>query len=120
MTTSTSGTATAIDDEVLLFGSVAGTVASKVTPGLITAMLDSGPGISDLIFSPGRPPQVERHGDLVTVTIADLPLLRPEHTARIARDLIAGNAQYLRALREQGAVDLSYALVNPRIRYDAR
>jgi len=110
MTTSTSGTATAIDDEVLLFGSVAGTVASKVTPGLITAMLDSGPGISDLIFSPGRPPQVERHGDLVTVTIADLPLLRPEHTARIARDLIAGNAQYLRALREQGAVDLSYAI----------
>ena len=32
------------------------------TSALITAMLDSGTGISDLIFSPGRPPQVERHG----------------------------------------------------------
>ena len=31
------------------------------------AMLDSGDGISDLVFSPGRPPQVERFGDLVPV-----------------------------------------------------
>ena len=32
------------------------------TAGLINGMLDSGKGISDLIFSPGRPPQVEQHG----------------------------------------------------------
>jgi hypothetical protein len=32
------------------------------TPTLIGAMLDSGEGISDLVFSPGRPPQVERYG----------------------------------------------------------
>ena len=30
-------------------------------------MLDVGTGISDLIFSPGRPPQVERYGELVAV-----------------------------------------------------
>jgi len=111
MTTSASlGAAAASDDEVLLFGAVAGTAASNATPALITAMLDSGAGISDLIFSPGRPPQVERHGDLATVALAELPLLRPEHTARIARDLIGGNAQNLRILREEGAVDLSYAI----------
>ena len=34
------------------------------TPALITQMLDSNKGISDLIFSPGRPPQVERLGQL--------------------------------------------------------
>jgi len=111
MTTSASGAASAAnDDEVLLFGAVAGTAASNATPALISAMLDSGAGISDLIFSPGRPPQVERHGDLATVPIAELPLLRPEHTARIARDLIGGNPQNLRILREEGAVDLSYAI----------
>jgi twitching motility protein PilT len=111
MTTSASDRpATASDDEVLLFGAVAGTASSSATPALITAMLDSGDGISDLIFSPGRPPQVERHGDLATVAIPELPLLRPEHTARIARDLIGGNLQYLRTLREDGAVDLSYAI----------
>jgi len=98
------------DDEVAIFGSVAGTPASNATPALIAAMLSSGAGISDLIFSPGRPPQVERHGDLATVNIPELPLLRPEHTARIARDLIGGNAQNLRILREEGAVDLSYSI----------
>ena len=34
------------------------------TPTLIITMLSVGKGISDLIFSPGRPPQVERHGEL--------------------------------------------------------
>jgi len=111
MTTSASGgTASINEDEVLLFGSIAGLAASNATPALVSAMLDSGAGISDLIFSPGRPPQVERHGDLATVNIPELPLLRPEHTARIARDLIGGNAQNLRILREEGAVDLSYSI----------
>jgi len=40
--------------EARLFGAQGqGTVS---TPALIGAMLDSGKGISDLIFSPGRPP----------------------------------------------------------------
>src|SRR5215204_2161020 len=46
------------------------------TTALITRMLDSGKGISDLVFSPGRPPQVERSGHLTAVDIAELPLLR--------------------------------------------
>ena len=75
------------------------------TPALILAMIDSGDGISDLIFSPGRPPQVERHGDLVPVAIAELPVLRPEDTAGLACDLIDGNEQVLRTLKEQGACD---------------
>jgi twitching motility protein PilT len=111
MTTSASGPAgTASPDEVALFGASASAPASNATAALISVMLDSGAGISDLIFSPGRPPQVERHGDLAPVTIPGLSLLRSEDTARIARDLIGGNAQVLRALKDQGACDLSYSL----------
>ena len=47
-------------------------------------MIDSGAGISDLIFSPGRPPQVERHGELCRSPMAELPVLRPEDTGGIA------------------------------------
>jgi twitching motility protein PilT len=77
---------------------------------LIGAMLDSGKGISDLIFSPGRPPQVEKQGHLVGVPVAQLPVLRAEDTARIAGELVRGNETALRTLKEQGACDLSYSL----------
>jgi twitching motility protein PilT len=80
------------------------------TPALIVAMLRSGQGISDLIFSPGRPPQVEKHGELVPVVLSGKALLRAEDTASIARDLIGTNEQALRTLKEQGACDLSYML----------
>jgi twitching motility protein PilT len=77
---------------------------------LIAAMLDLAKGISDLVFSPGRPPQVERQGHLVGVPIAQLPVLRPDDTARIAGELLRGNETALRTLKEQGACDLSYSL----------
>jgi twitching motility protein PilT len=73
-------------------------------------MLDSGPGISDLVFSPGRPPQVERHGHLTPVSIPNVSVLRSDDTARIASDLIAGNEQLLSTLKDQGACDLSYSI----------
>ena len=80
------------------------------TPALITLMLDSNKGISDLIFSPGRPPQVEKFGELVSVAVPEMPLFKPEDTAAIAKDLINNNETYLRALIDQGASDLSYML----------
>lgn len=99
------------DLSTLLFGPAVEVPASIATPAIVAAMLDSGSGISDLIFSVGRPPQVERHGELMPVAMAGMtPLLRPEDTARIARDLLARAEPALRALREQGAADLSYSL----------
>jgi twitching motility protein PilT len=80
------------------------------TAALLTAMLDSGAGISDLFFSPGRPPQVEKQGVLTPVAIPQLPVLRPEDTSRIARDLVGQNAQALRTLKDEGSCDLSYSL----------
>jgi twitching motility protein PilT len=91
-----------------LFGS--SDARAIATPILIQQMLDSGNGISDLVFSPGRPPQVERFGELVTVPVAELPTLRPEDTAGIARDLIRDHETYLRTLFDTGSTDLSYAL----------
>jgi len=80
------------------------------TPALITTMTGVGPGISDLVFSPGRPPQVERFGQLEPVAVPGLAVLRPEDTAALASDLIGGNDLILRTLLEQGACDLSYAI----------
>jgi twitching motility protein PilT len=79
---------------------------------IITAMLQSGDGISDLLFSPGRPPQVERHGELAAVAVPDIGTLEPDQTSRVARELIAGNEHALRTLKENGACDLSYSMPN--------
>jgi twitching motility protein PilT len=97
-------------DDILLFGESTGPLGSIGTPAVIAAMLNAGSGISDLIFSPGRPPQVEVHGQLAAVKIASLPMLRAEDTAQIARDLIDGNEYAMRSLRDQGACDLSYSV----------
>jgi len=91
-----------------MFG--ASTTRALATAALIQAMIDSGDGISDLVLSPGRPPQVERHGDLMPVPIAEMPVLRPEDTAGVACDLINGNEHVLTTLKEQGACDLSFSL----------
>jgi twitching motility protein PilT len=80
------------------------------TTDLVERMLASGGGISDLVFSPGRPPQVERFGELVPVQVAELPNLRPEDTAGIAKDLIRDNETYLRTLIDTGSTDLSWAI----------
>jgi twitching motility protein PilT len=99
------------DLATVLFGPPTEVPASISTPAIITMMLDSGKGISDLIFSMGRPPQVEKHGELVPVMIPGMyEQLESKETARIARDVIGRNETALRTLREQGAADLSYYL----------
>jgi twitching motility protein PilT len=105
-------TINAPDTATLLFGPPPAVPPSMTTAAVVASMLDAGTGISDLIFSPGRPPQVEQHGELTPVDIPDLALLKPEDTARVARDLIGRNEQALRTLKDQGACDLSYALAN--------
>ena len=97
--------------ERALFGAAAENT-SKLGPAMILAMLDAGDGISDLIFSPGRPSQIERHGDLIGVQVPGIAVLHPEHTARVACELISGNEQALRSLKEQGACDFSYGIPN--------
>lgn len=80
------------------------------TANMIRAMLRAGKNVSDLIFSPGRPPQMEVDGQLVGVKIPGLAVLTPEHTACIAADLIGGYKAAAQKLREEGSTDLSYSL----------
>jgi twitching motility protein PilT len=80
------------------------------TAKLVTAIMSGCQGISDLIFSPGRMPQVEKSGRLITPSIAGLNVLTPNHTAIIAADLIGQNQIAAQALKEEGAADLSYSI----------
>jgi len=98
--------------EVRLFGPSDPGVTQNIAGAMILAMLDVGEGVSDLVFSPGRPPQVERHGELTGVPIPSIPVLKPEHTAQLCRELIGGAEQALRALYEHGAADFSYSIPN--------
>jgi twitching motility protein PilT len=98
--------------ELQLFGVTTDQRPATFTDGMIKAMLGAGEGVSDLVFSPGRPAQVEKHGELTGVDIADVPMLEAEHTARVARELIGGNEHALRTLKENGACDISYSVSN--------
>ena len=80
------------------------------TAALITAMLKASEKISDLIFSPGRAPQVEISGQLVQLKIPGVGMLMPEDTARIAADLIGRNEHAVGKLRTEGSCDISYSL----------
>ncbi|MFQ5926287.1 MAG: type IV pilus twitching motility protein PilT [Terriglobia bacterium] len=73
-------------------------------------MLRTSKQVSDLIFSPGRPPQVELSGRLVPVKIEGLPVLTAEDTARIAADLIGNNKLAVEKLRQEGSCDISFSL----------
>src|SRR5579862_1237125 len=80
------------------------------TQALLAAMLRASEKVSDLIFSPGRPPQVEINGRLVVVQAPGLSTLSADDTRRIAADLIGNNKQAINTLREQGSCDISYGL----------
>jgi twitching motility protein PilT len=80
------------------------------TAQLITAMLKSGSHVSDLIFSPGRAPQIEVSGELVELKFKGLESLSADDTKLIAYDIIGKNDHPLRKLEQDGAADLSYGL----------
>ncbi len=80
------------------------------TTAVISAMIRTSKQVSDLIFSPGKPPQVELTSQLVPVRIPQIPILKPEDTARIAADLLGNNITAARKLREEGSCDISYSL----------
>lgn len=73
-------------------------------------MLSAAAKISDLIFSPGRPPQVQVYGQMIPVQVQGLTFLTADDTRHIAADLIGDNKQAITTLREHGACDISYGL----------
>jgi twitching motility protein PilT len=77
---------------------------------VLRQMLAVSDKVSDLIFSPGRPPQVELTGSLQPVRINGLEKLTPAHTAGIAK-LILGNQEIaIENLEKTGSADLSFSV----------
>ena len=77
---------------------------------ILREMLRASDKVSDLIFSPGRPPQIELAGKLVPVRIPGLEKLTPAHTAGIAKLIIAGQQTALESLEKNGSADLSFSV----------
>jgi twitching motility protein PilT len=77
------------------------------TVKLITAMMKTHPKISDLIFSPGRLPQIEVDGQLVELAFNGLNRFTPDDTMTIAKDLIGDSQHHLKQLEQMGSADLS-------------
>src|SRR6266704_298962 len=80
------------------------------TAQLVTAMLKASPHVSDLIFSPGRAPQIEVSGQLVELKYKGLECLTAQDTHLIASDIMGKNDTPIRNLGQEGSADLSYGL----------
>lgn len=73
-------------------------------------MLAAGDKVSDLIFSPGRPPQVELTGDLYPVDIPGLEKLSAPHITAMVQVLLNGNQAAIETLEKKGSTDISYSV----------
>jgi twitching motility protein PilT len=80
------------------------------TADIIASILRAVKNTSDIIFSPGRPPQAESSGQLVQLKIPGVGVLTSEHTARIAADLIGRSTHAVDKLKQEGSCDVSYSL----------
>src|SRR5215467_11086470 len=76
---------------------------------VLREMLRVSDKVSDLIFSPGRPPQVELSGNLIPVPIKGLEKLTPAHTAGIAKLIIGNQPIATENLEKNGSADLSFS-----------
>src|SRR5437016_14562440 len=80
------------------------------TAQLVAAMLKSSSHVSDLIFSPGRAPQIEVSGQLTELKFKVLECLSSRDTRSIANDINGKNETPIRKLEEDGSADLSYGI----------
>ena len=77
---------------------------------VLQTMLSVSDKVSDLIFSPGRPPQIELVGKLQPVEIPGLEKLTPPQTAAIAKIIIGAHEEATLSLEKYGSADLSFSV----------
>jgi twitching motility protein PilT len=77
---------------------------------ILQKMLAVSDKVSDLIFSPGRPPQIELVGKLQPVAIPGLDKLTPPQTAGIAKLIIGAHEEAAQSLEKLGSTDLSFSV----------
>src|SRR6059058_1314711 len=73
-------------------------------------MLAVSDKVSDLIFSPGRPPQIELVSKLQPVAVPGIEKLTPAQTLAIAKIIIGDNAKAAENLETLGSIDISFSL----------
>ena len=85
----------------------------EVIDALLTAMIQSAQGVSDLLFAVGKPPVVEQHGTLEEFPI-DTPdgMLTLEHIKIISEHLMGGEERLIHDLARLGSCDCSYQLTD--------
>src|ERR1051325_8312023 len=76
---------------------------------VLQRMLAVSDKVSDLIFSPGRPPQVELLGELQPVEVPGLEKILPTHTAALAKLIIGSHLTAGENLQKFGSADLSFS-----------
>ncbi|HZE71456.1 MAG TPA: PilT/PilU family type 4a pilus ATPase [Pyrinomonadaceae bacterium] len=76
---------------------------------VLRQMLAVSDKVSDLIFSPGRPPQIELAGKLQPVLVTGLERLTPAHTAGIAKLILGNQESAIESLEKTGSADLSFS-----------
>jgi twitching motility protein PilT len=76
---------------------------------VLQRMLAVSDKVSDLIFSPGRPPQVELLGELQPVEVPGLEKLLPTHTAALAKIIVGNHLTAGENLQKFGSADLSFS-----------
>ncbi|MGZ4983562.1 MAG: type IV pilus twitching motility protein PilT [Chthoniobacterales bacterium] len=81
----------------------------ELIDALLTAMVESADGVSDLLFAVGRPPILEQHGKLLEFPI-DTGVLTQEEVEEISTYLIQGDERLTSDLGKLGSCDCSYAL----------
>src|SRR5580693_9003438 len=77
---------------------------------LLTRLIQSAEGISDLIFVAGKPPQAEIYGRLMTPPNCPEPVLDGARVESLAFAVIAGNERLIQDLARAGSCDCSYSL----------
>ncbi|MEP6809829.1 MAG: PilT/PilU family type 4a pilus ATPase [Chthoniobacterales bacterium] len=84
---------------------------TDVIDALLTAMVQSGPGVSDLLFAVGRPPMVEEYGVLNEFPI-DTPegVLTGTQIEQLSLHLMLGDGRLSDDLEKMGSCDCSYDL----------
>jgi twitching motility protein PilT len=80
---------------------------------LLTAMLDSQPEVSDLLFTVNKPLQAESFGELLSVQCEPpIEKLTPFQTEMIALNMIGENQWHLEDLLRRGSCDAAYTLTD--------
>jgi twitching motility protein PilT len=77
---------------------------------LLTSLITSSEGISDLLFVAGKPPQAEVHGRLGPVASVPEPMLNSDRIESLAGAIIDGKQRLVDDLAKAGSCDCSYSL----------